>query len=47
MEKFKGNNTGLGHGISSTKQHEKNAWTNQQEQQAQQDVTYNNGTDQQ
>ena len=47
MEKFEGNNTGEGHDISSREQQENNARTNQQEQQAPQDVTYDIGTAQQ
>ena len=44
VEKFEGHNTGVGHDINSREQQENNARTNQQEQQAPQDVIYDNGT---
>ena len=44
---FEGSSTGVGPDISSSEQQKKNAWTNQQEQQAPQDVAYDNRTAQQ
>ena len=47
VEKFEGHNTGVGHDINSREQQENNARTNQQEQQAPQDVAHDNRTAQQ
>ena len=47
VEKFDGNNTGVGHVVSSREQQENNARTNQLEQETLLDIIYDDGTAQQ
>ena len=47
MDNFEGNNASVRHDVNSREQQENNAWINQQEQQAPQDLKYHCETAQQ
>ena len=47
MDNFEGNNASVRHDINSREQQENNAWINQKEQQAPQDLKYHCETAQQ